>query len=362
MLACCTASTPPITTLLNVSYDPTRELYDDINAEFAKAWKQQTRPFSSLVDSLAGAGPALPTPWPPPPSGAGEKAITSPGNRSEHSIAIRQSHGGSGKQARAVIEGLAADVVTLALGYDIDAIASTGLIAPDWPDRLPHSSSPFTSTIVFLVRNGNPKGINDWIDLIKPGVEVITANPKTSGGARWAYLAAWAWALDRYGRDPVRARAFVTELFRHVPSLDSGARSATTTFVQRGIGDALLTWESEAWLAVERLGQDSVSIVVPSLSIVAEPPVAVVDAVVDRRGSRAAAQAYLKFLYSPVAQEIAARHYYRPRDATVLQRHAATFPDIRLVTLNAVFGDWRKAHREHFADRGSFDQIYEPAR
>jgi sulfate transport system substrate-binding protein len=306
--------------LLNVSYDPTRELYVDVNAAFAKAWQAKSG-----------------------------KAVT-----------IQQSHGGSSKQARAVIDGLEADVLTLALAYDIDAVAESGLLPRDWQKRLPHNSSPYTSTIVFLVRKGNPKGIKDWGDLVKPGVEVITPNPKTSGGARWNYLAAWAWAFKLPGGDETKAKAFVTELFRHVPVLDSGARGSTTTFVQRGIGDVLLAWENEAFLAIRELGAGKVDIVVPSLSILAEPPVAVVDKVVDKKGTRAAAQAYLEFLYTPEGQEIAARNYYRPRLDAVAAKHAATFPKVSLVTIDAAFGGWQKAQKAHFADGGVFDQIYQP--
>jgi sulfate transport system substrate-binding protein len=306
--------------LLNVSYDPTRELYADVNAAFAKAWQA----------------------------------------RSGKAVTIQQSHGGSSKQARAVIDGLDADVLTLALAYDIDAVAEAGLLPREWQKRLPHNSSPYTSTIVFLVRKGNPKGIRDWGDLVKPGVEVITPNPKTSGGARWNYLAGWAWALKQPGGDEAKARAFVTELFRHVPVLDSGARGSTTTFVQRGIGDVLLAWENEAFLAIKELGPGKVDIVAPSLSILAEPPVAVVDKVVDRRGTRAAAQAYLEFLYTAEGQEIAARHYYRPRLEAVAAKYAATFPQVSLVTIDALFGGWQRAQKTHFADGGVFDQIYQP--
>jgi sulfate/thiosulfate-binding protein len=306
--------------LLNVSYDPTRELYVDVNAAFAKQWQAKSG-----------------------------KAVT-----------VQQSHGGSSKQARAVIDGLDADVVTLALAYDIDAIAESGLLPRDWQKRLPHNSSPYTSTIVFLVRKGNPKGIKDWGDLVRPGVEVITPNPKTSGGARWNYLAGWAWALKQPGGDEAKARAYVTQLFQHVPVLDSGARGSTTTFVQRGIGDVLLAWENEAFLAIKELGPGKVDVVVPSLSILAEPPVAVVDKVVDKKGTRAAAQAYLEFLYTPEGQEIAARNYYRPRLEAVAARHAATFPKVNLVTIDASFGGWQKAQKTHFADGGVFDQIYQP--
>jgi sulfate/thiosulfate transport system substrate-binding protein len=306
--------------LLNVSYDPTRELYVDMNAAFAKSWQA----------------------------------------KSGKTVSVQQSHGGSSKQARAVIDGLDADVVTLALAYDIDAVAEVGLLPRDWQKRLPHNSSPYTSTIVLLVRKGNPKGIRDWGDLVKPGVEVITPNPKTSGGARWNYLAGWAWALKQPGGDEAKAKAYVTELFRHVPVLDSGARGATTTFVQRGIGDVLLAWENEAFLAIKELGPGKVDIVVPSLSILAEPPVAVVDKVVDRKGTRAVAQAYLEFLYTAEGQDIAARHYYRPRLESVAARYAPTFPKVSLVTIDALFGGWQKAQKTHFADGGVFDQIYQP--
>ena len=325
---------PPPVTLLNVSYDPTRELYQEVNAAFARDWRERT----------------------------GQE------------VTIRMSHGGSGKQARAVIDGLEADVVSLALAYDVDAIHEHGgLIAADWQSRLPGNSSPYTSTIVFLVREGNPKGIRDWSDLVRPGVEVITPNPKTSGGARWNYLAAWGWGLAREigGPDALRdpsaapgfaaaqekARAFVAELYRHVPVLDSGARGATNTFAQNRIGDVLLAWENEALLAVEELGEDQVDLVVPSLSILAEPTVAVVDAVVDRRGTREIAEAYVQFLYGEAAQEMAARHHYRPRLAAVASRHRAEFPEVRLFTIAEVFGGWQRAQAEHFADGGVFDRM-----
>jgi len=308
------------TKLLNVSYDPTRELYKAYNPLFAKYWKAQT----------------------------GEE------------VTIATSNGGSGKQARAVIDGLEADIVTLALAYDIDAIADkSGLIEKNWQSRLEHNSSPYTSTIVFLVRKGNPKGIKDWNDLIKEGVEVITPNPKTSGGARWNYLAAWAYALRQPGGNDESARKFVGELFKHVPVLDTGARGATTTFVQRGIGDVLLAWENEAFLALKELGPDQFEIVVPSLSILAEPPVAVVDKIVDKHGTRKVAEAYLKYLYSPEAQELVAQHFYRPTDPTVAAKHKADFPDLPLVTIDE-FGGWAKAQATHFADGGVFDQIYAP--
>ncbi len=305
------------TTLLNVSYDPTRELYQDFNAAFTKAWKAK---------------------------GGGD-------------LAIRQSHGGSGKQARSVIDGLDADVVTLALAYDIDVIAEKGLLAQDWQKRLPRNASPYTSTIVFLVRKGNPKGIRDWGDLVKPGIAVITPNPKTSGGARWNYLAAWGFALKQQGGGEAKAREFVRQLFANVKVLDSGARGSTTTFVERGVGDVLIAWENEAYLAVKELGPDKFEIVTPSISILAEPPVAVVDRVVDKRGTRKVATAYLEYLYSPEAQELAARNYYRPIDSTVASRYAALFAPVKLFTIDEVFGGWAKAQKTHFADGGVFDQI-----
>ncbi len=308
-------------TLLNVSYDPTRELYQDVNAAFATGWKSKTG----------------------------------------QTVTINQSHGGSGKQARAVIDGLQADIVTLALAYDIDAIRDIGrLIARDWQARLPQNSSPYTSAIVLLVRRGNPKGIKDWNDLVRPGVSVITPNPKTSGGARWNYLAAWGYALEQSKGDESRARDFVAKLYRNVPVLDSGARGSTTTFVQRGIGDVLVAWENEALLAVEKLGKGDFEIIAPSVSILAEPPVAVVDKVVDRRGTRKVAQAYLEFLYSPEGQEIAAKHYYRPRSEPVRARYVKQFPELRLFTVDKVFGGWAKAQKTHFGDGGVFDQIYQP--
>ena len=307
------------TTLLNVSYDPTRELYQEFNAAFAKYWKA----------------------------------------KSGQTVTIRQSHGGSGAQARAVIDGLPADVVTLALAYDVDAIAQAGLIAPGWQKRLAQNSAPYTSTIVFLVRKGNPKGIKDWSDLAKPGVAVITPNPKTSGGARWNYLAAWGYALKQPGGDEAKARDFVTKVFRNVPVLDSGARGSTVTFVQRGIGDVLLAWENEARLALAE-AKSPVEIVVPSLSILAEPPVAVVDGVVSRKGTQALAEAYLSYLYSPEGQEIAAKHYYRPTDPQVAAKHAASFPKLNLFSIEQVFGGWQQAQKKHFADGGMFDQIYKP--
>jgi sulfate/thiosulfate transport system substrate-binding protein len=305
------------TTLLNVSYDPTRELYDDYNKAFVKYWKQKTG----------------------------------------QDVSIRQSHGGSGKQARTVIDGLPADVVTLALAYDIDALATQGKLLPaNWQSRLPNNSSPYTSTIVFLVRKGNPKGIKDWGDLARPGVAVITPNPKTSGGARWNYLAAWAWALKQPGGSPATAEAFVARLYKNVPVLDTGARGSTTTFAQRGIGDVLIAWENEAFLAVNDLGADKFQIVIPSLSILAEPPVAVVDKVALRRGTTNAARAYLEHLYSKEGQEIAARHFYRPRDPEVAAKYANVFPKVNLVTI-ADLGGWTRAQATHFADGGTFDKI-----
>jgi sulfate transport system substrate-binding protein len=312
------AGPPPDVTLLNVSYDPTREFYHEFAVAFARYWKQ----------------------------------------KASQTVTVRQSHGGSGKQGRAVIDGLEADVVTLALAFDIDAVQAAGLVAPGWQKRLPHNSAPYTSTIVFLVRKGNPKDIRDWHDLVRPGIAVITANPKTSGGARWNYLAAWASALRRPGGNEAQAREFVTRLFRNVPVLDSGARGSTTTFVQRGIGDVLLAWENEALLAVNQFGKDKLQIVVPSTSILAEPPVAVVDRVVDRKGTRAVAQAYLEYLYSPEGQELAAKHYYRPRLVTVAARYPERFPKINLFTIEEVFDGWQKAQRVHFSDGGVFDQIY----
>ncbi|TCO43203.1 sulfate ABC transporter substrate-binding protein [Dokdonella fugitiva] len=309
--------------LLNVSYDPTRELYRDVNAAFAADWKQRT----------------------------GE------------TVTIKQSHGGSGKQSRSVIDGLEADVVTLALAWDIDALATHGNLVPaDWQKRLPDNSAPYTSTIVFLVRKGNPKGIKDWDDLVRPGVGVITPNPKTSGGARWNYLAAWGYAAKKSGGDAA-AKDFVARLFRNVPVLDTGARGATTTFVERGQGDVLLAWENEALLALaEGGGKDRFEIVVPSVSILAEPPVAVVDKVVDKHGTRKVAEAYLQFLYTSAGQEIAAKNGYRPRDASVAAKFAAKFPNVPTFTVDEAFGGWQKAQAAHFADGGTFDQIYTPGR
>jgi sulfate/thiosulfate-binding protein len=278
-------------------------------------------------------------------------------------VTVRQSHGGSGKQARSVIDGLEADVVTLALAYDIDEIsAKGGLLPADWQQRLPHNSSPYTSTIVFLVRKGNSKGIKDWDDLVKPGVSVVTPNPKTSGGARWNYLAAWGYELRRSGGDEAKARDFVARLYRNVPVLDSGARGSTTTFVERDIGDVLLTWENEAFLAVKELGKDDFEIVMPSISILAEPPVALVDKIADKHGVRAAAQAYLEYLYSAEGQELVAKHYYRPRDPAVAERYRDQFPSLQLFTIDEMFGGWAKAQAAHFKDGGSFDQIYQQAR
>jgi sulfate transport system substrate-binding protein len=307
-------------TLLNVSYDPTRELYQDVNAAFAKQWKAKTG----------------------------------------DTVTVKQSHGGSGKQARSVIDGLQADVVTLALAYDIDAISERGLLAHDWQKRLEHNSTPFASTIVFLVRKGNPKGIKDWNDLVKPGVAVITPNPKTSGGARWNHLAAYGYALRQPGGNEAKAREFLSKLYKNVPVLDSGARGATTTFVERGIGDVLIAWENEALLAVKELGPDKFEIVAPSVSILAEPPVAVVDKVADKRGTRAVAEAYLKFLYTGEGQQIAAKNYYRPIVQPYAKQYAAQFPAVKLFTLADVAGDWTKAQKTHFADGGVFDQIYQP--
>jgi sulfate transport system substrate-binding protein len=307
--------------LLNVSYDPTRELYQDFNQAFAKYWKAKTG----------------------------------------QTVTIEQSHGGSSKQARAVIDGLQADIVTLALAYDIDAISqNAGLISADWQKRLPQNSTPYTSTIVFLVRKGNPKQIKDWDDLVKPGTSVITPNPKTSGGARWNYLAAWAYALKQPGGNEQKAQEFVKRLYKNVPILDSGARGSTTTFVQREIGDVLIAWENEAFLSIKELGPEKVEIVVPSQSILAEPPVTIVDKVVDKKGTRNVAQAYLEYLYTPEGQEIAAKNYYRPRLDSVATKYAATFPKIKLVTIDEVFGGWQKAQKTHFADGGVFDQIYVP--
>jgi sulfate transport system substrate-binding protein len=304
-------------TLLNVSYDPTRELYADFNKAFSIAYQKETG----------------------------------------KSVEIKQSHGGSGSQARAVIDGLQADVVTLALAYDIDAIAAKGLITADWQERLPLNASPYTSTIVFLVRKGNPRGIRDWDDLVKPGISIITPNPKTSGGARWNYLAAWGYALKRYGSAD-KARQFVSELYKNVPVLDTGARGSTVSFVERGVGDVLLAWENEAFLAQREFGKDRFEIVSPSLSILAEPPLAVVDAVTDRKGTRAVAEAYLRYWYSKEGQEIAARNSYRPRDPEIASEYVNSFAKVELFTIDEVFGGWAKAQKEHFAEGGVFDQIY----
>ncbi|KQZ43433.1 sulfate ABC transporter substrate-binding protein [Duganella sp. Root1480D1] len=306
--------------LLNVSYDPTRELYQDVNAAFAKEWKAKTG----------------------------------------DNVKIKQSHGGSGKQARAVIDGLEADVVTLGLAYDIDAVAERGLVSKDWQKRLAHNATPYSSTIVFLVRKGNPKGIKDWNDLVKPGVAVITPNPKTSGGARWNHLAAYGYALRQPGGSDATARDFLKKLYKNVPVLDSGARGATTTFVERGIGDVLIAWENEALLAIKELGPDKVEIVAPSVSILAEPPVAVVDKVVDKRGTRKVAEAYLNFLYTDQAQAIIAKNYYRPTIEKEAKKYAAQFPNVKLFKITDVAGDWSTAQKTHFADGGVFDQIYQP--
>jgi sulfate/thiosulfate transport system substrate-binding protein len=314
---------PKPVTLLNVSYDPTRELYEDFNRQFATYWK----------------------------------------GKSGQDVTIRQSHGGSGKQARSVIDGLEADVVTLALAYDIDQISEkAGLLPANWQTRLPHNSSPYTSTIVLLVRKGNPKKIKDWGDLARPGVSVITPNPKTSGGARWNYLAAWAWALRQPGGNEAKAKEFVGKLYKNVPVLDAGARGSTTTFVERGIGDVLIAWENEALLAIKELGPGKFEVVAPTLSILAEPPVAVVDKVAGKHGTKAVAQAYLEYLYTPEGQEIAAKNFYRPRDPGVAAKHASEFPKVSLVTVDEVFGGWKKAHATHFADGALFDQIYQPGR
>jgi sulfate transport system substrate-binding protein len=312
----------PAVRLLNVSYDPTRELYQGINAAFARSWKETKG----------------------------------------QDVTIQQSHGGSGRQARSVIDGLEADVVTLALAYDIDAIAERGLIAADWQKRLPQNSAPYTSTIVLLVRKGNPKNIRDWGDLTRHDIKVITPNPKTSGGARWNYLAAWGYALRTQGNDAAKAGKFVGDIYANVPVLDTGARGSTITFVQRGLGDVLLAWENEAFLAINELGKDKFEIVVPSVSILAEPPVTVVDKVVDRHGTRAVAQAYLEFLYTPAGQEIVAKNYYRPRDAQVAAKYTGVFPKVDLFTIDDVFGGWQKAQKTHFSDGGIFDRLYKPRR
>ena len=318
-LAILTFATPCLSEqiLLNVSYDPTRELYQEFNSAFISHWKKTT----------------------------GEELL------------IKQSHGGSGKQARAVIDGLDADVVTLALAYDIDILQEKKLVQKDWQKRLPHNSAPYTSTIVFLVRKGNPKGIKDWNDLIRPGLEVITPNPKTSGGARWNYLAAWAFALKQKGGSPAQAKDFVKKLFANVKVLDSGARGATTTFTERGIGDVLISWENEAYLAVKELGPEKYEIITPSISILAEPSVSLVDKVVDKKGSRKVATAYLKYLYSKEGQEIAGKHYYRPRDPQVAAKYSKQFAKVKLITIDKVFGGWRNAQKTHFNDGGTFDEI-----
>jgi sulfate transport system substrate-binding protein len=315
-----TGASRAATTILNVSYDPTREFYVAYNAAFADYWRKQ-----------------------------GNEPVT-----------IQQSHGGSGKQARAVIDGLEADVVTLAVSLDIDAIAKAGLTASDWARRLPQNSTPYTSTIVFLVRKGNPKGIHDWGDLVKPGVSIVTPNPKTGGGSRWNYLAAWGWALDQYGGDEGKARDFVTKIYRNVAVLDSGSRGSTITFTQRGVGDVLLAWENEAFLALKESGAGSYELVVPSESILAEPPVAVVDEVVDRKKTRKVAEAYLNYLYSEEGQELAAAWFYRPRSPAVAARYAKQFPALKLFTIEEKFGGWEKAQAVHFNDGAIFDQIYQP--
>jgi len=304
--------------LLNVSYDPTRELYQDYNAAFARHWKETKG----------------------------------------QDVSVRQSHGGSGKQARAVIDGLEADVVTLALAYDIDAIAEKGLLEKDWQTKFPNDSTPYTSTIVFLVRKGNPKGIKDFDDLVKPGVQVIAPNPKSSGGARWAYLAAWLYADTKFGKDEAKSKDFVAKLYKNVPVLDSGARGSTTTFAQRGIGDVLLAWENEAYLALKEFGNDGFEIVTPPLSILAEPPVAVVDSVAQKHGTAGVAKAYLDYLYSDEGQEIAARNFYRPRNPRIAAKYG--FPKLKLVDIQEGFGGWQEAQKKHFADGGIFDQIYQP--
>jgi sulfate transport system substrate-binding protein len=307
-------------TLLNVSYDPTRELYQDFNKVFADHWKKT----------------------------------------SGQDVKIKQSHGGAAKQARSVIDGLQADVVTLALSYDIDEIAQRGILAKDWKKRLPNNSAPYTSTIVFLVRKGNPKNIKEWSDLARPGISVITPNPKTSGGARYNYLAAWTYALKQPGGNEKTAQELLAKIYKNVPVLDSGARGSTTTFVEREIGDVLITWENEALLAIRELGPDKVQIVAPSVSVLAEPPVTIVDKVVDRRGTRKVAEAYLKFLYSDEGQELAGKHYYRPISEKIAAKYASQFPKVKLLTVDEIAGGWTKAQKTHFADGGTFDQIYQP--
>jgi sulfate transport system substrate-binding protein len=313
------ASAQQEVSLLNVSYDPTRELYQDVNTSFAKYWKEKTGQI----------------------------------------VTINQSHGGSGKQTRAVIDGLQADVVTLALAYDIDALYEKGKLIPkDWQTRLPHNSTPYTSIIVFLVRKGNPKNIKDWDDLVRSDVLVITPNPKTSGGARWNYLAAWGYALKKFNGDEAKVKDFINRLFKNVPVLDTGARGSTITFVERGIGDVLIAWENEAFLAVNELGKGKFEIVAPSISILAEPPVSIVDKNVDKHGTRAVAQEYLEFLYTDAGQEIAAKHFYRPRLEIIAKKYENQFPKLSLFTIDNVFGGWQKAQKSHFADGGTFDQIY----
>jgi sulfate/thiosulfate-binding protein len=308
------------TTLLNVSYDPTREFYVAYNALFADYWKKQ---------------------------GGGD-------------VSVQQSHGGSGKQARAVIDGLEADVVTLGIPTDIDAIATMGLLSKDWVKRLPEDSTPYSSTIVFLVRKGNPKGVKDWGDLAKPGMAVVTPNPKTSSGGQMAYLAAWGWALDQFGNDAAKAKSFIASVYKNVPTLDSGARGSTVTFTQRGVGDVLLAWENEAFLAIKEAGADKYEIVMPTESVLAQPSVAVVDSVVDHKGTRKAAEAYLTYLYSDEAQDLAAKWFYRPRSAAVAARYASQFPAVKLFTVPEKFGSWAQAKAAHFSDGGMFDQIYQP--
>ncbi|MFZ6656468.1 sulfate ABC transporter substrate-binding protein [Undibacterium sp. TJN19] len=316
------AATAADITILNVSYDPTRELYQDINQAFAKQWKA----------------------------------------KNGDTLTFKQSHGGSGKQARTVIDGLDADVVTLALAYDTDAIAEAGLLDKAWQKRLPHNASPYTSTIVFLVRKGNPKGIKDWADIAKPGVSVITANPKTSGGARWAYLAAWGYALKQPGGSEAVAKDYVQKVYRNVPVLDSGARGSTVTFAERGIGDVLLSWENEAHLALKEFGADKFEIITPSISVLAEPPVAVVDKVVDKHGTRKVAEAYLNYLYTDEAQDIIGKNYYRPTTDKALKKYASTFAKVKLFGIDDTFGGWTKTQKTHFADGGVFDQIYQPVK
>jgi len=317
------SAAPKLVTLLNASYDPTRELFQDYNAAFSKYWE----------------------------------------GKSGQKVAVKQSHGGSSKQSRSVIDGLEADVVTLALAYDIDAIAErSGLLPKDWQSRLPNNSSPYTSTIIFLVRKGNPKGIKNWDDLVKPGVAVITPNPKTSGSARWNYLAAWGFELRRTNGDEAKAKDFIRRLYKNVPVLDSGARGATTTFIERGIGDVLINWENEILLGVKEIGKDKVEMVVPPTSILTEPTVSVVDKVARKHATEAVAKAYLEYLYSEEGQGIIARHYYRPRSQAVAANHAATFPKLEIFTLAEICGDWQKAQRKHFSDGGIFDQIQQQNR